>query len=150
MGSTIKASSKYGYPEGSEKVYNKEGQIEKVVLPNGDHDFYEGECLVRTEFPDGVIRFYNKLGYMDRLLFPDGRERFFDKEGKLHRVGGPAIIYSDGREDYFVHGKRHREDGPAIVYPGKFYLDDEQVDPKEVEARYLANRKKSALSRGNE
>mgnify|MGYP003608040664 CR=1 FL=1 len=32
---------------------------------------------------------------------------------KLHRVGGPAVEYSDGVE-WYLNGLRHREDGPAF------------------------------------
>ncbi len=34
---------------------------------------------------------------------------------KLHRVGGPAIIYDYGTKEYYNHGKLHRDDGPAII-----------------------------------
>jgi hypothetical protein len=32
-----------------------------------------------------------------------------------HRVGGPAIEYADGYEEWRVDGQLHREDGPAVV-----------------------------------
>ena len=35
------------------------------------------------------------------------------KEGKIHRIGGPAIEYTDGSREWFVEGKMHRLDGPA-------------------------------------
>ena len=38
------------------------------------------------------------------------------KEGKLHRLDGPAIEWSDGDREWWIEGKRHREDGPAIEY----------------------------------
>ena len=38
------------------------------------------------------------------------------KDGKTHREDGPAILYSDGGEQWRVHGELHREDGPAIVH----------------------------------
>lgn len=40
---------------------------------------------------------------------------FFYK--KIHRLNGPAVIYYDGRKEWWVHGKRHRLNGPAIIYP---------------------------------
>lgn len=39
-----------------------------------------------------------------------------DKHNFIHRDGGPAIIYSDGTEEWFQHGKIHRDDGPAVIY----------------------------------
>jgi hypothetical protein len=38
-----------------------------------------------------------------------------DKE-KLHRLDGPAIVWSNGDKGWYVNGKRHREDGPAIEW----------------------------------
>ena len=34
----------------------------------------------------------------------------------LHRVGGPAVIFPDGRHEYRINGVMHRVDGPATVY----------------------------------
>lgn len=43
---------------------------------------------------------------------------YYDKNGRLHRTGGPAEIgYVDGRieaENWYIHGEAHREDGPAL------------------------------------
>ncbi len=36
-------------------------------------------------------------------------------EGELHRVGGPAVIWVDGYQEWYLHGKRHRIDGPAVT-----------------------------------
>jgi hypothetical protein len=35
-------------------------------------------------------------------------------DGKLHRRGGPAAIYPDGREEWWYHGIFNRVDGPRI------------------------------------
>ena len=48
---------------------------------------------------------------------PDGTKRWVNEEGRLHRELGPAVIFSNGTEDWFRHGTRHREDGPAMIYP---------------------------------
>ena len=36
---------------------------------------------------------------------------------KLHRLDGPAMIYLNGRKEWWVNGKKHRINGPAIIYP---------------------------------
>ena len=36
-------------------------------------------------------------------------------DGRRHRVGGPAIVYSNGSEEWFKNGKPHRDDGPAVI-----------------------------------
>jgi len=46
------------------------------------------------------------------------REAFYwFKEGKLHRVDGPAIEYKNGTKFWYLEGLRHRIDGPAIECP---------------------------------
>jgi hypothetical protein len=36
--------------------------------------------------------------------------------GKYHRVGGPAIISSNGMLEWFKNGIRHRLNAPAIIH----------------------------------
>ena len=45
----------------------------------------------------------------------DGTKRWF-KNGVLHRVAGPAVVFSNGETQWWVNGKIHREDGPAIEW----------------------------------
>lgn len=37
-------------------------------------------------------------------------------EGKLHRIDSPAVEYADGTKEWYKEGKYHRTDGPAIEY----------------------------------
>ena len=45
---------------------------------------------------------------MNPYLFPitdkDGTKMWFDKDRKLHRENGPAVICKDGREECWEHG----------------------------------------------
>jgi len=66
--------------------------------------------------------------------FQNGRYELTNNNGKIHRDGGPALIYVDGRRYWYQNGLRHRGDGPALVYPnGRQYwywngaLVDEQI-----------------------
>lgn len=38
------------------------------------------------------------------------------KNGKRHRIGGPAFIHWDGSKEWYQNGKLHRKDGPAIIW----------------------------------
>jgi hypothetical protein len=38
-----------------------------------------------------------------------------DEHGELHRDDGPALIWSDGTQEWWQHGERHRDDGPALI-----------------------------------
>lgn len=47
----------------------------------------------------------------------DGTTRYYNDEDRLHRVGGPAVIWAAaGDQEWYFNGIRHREDGPAIEY----------------------------------
>ena len=48
-------------------------------------------------------------------IFENGTKAWYNREGNIHREDGPAIICSNGSEEYFIDGERHREDGPAII-----------------------------------
>jgi hypothetical protein len=41
---------------------------------------------------------------------------YYDENWKLHRIGGPAIIRSNGVKERRVNGKQHRTDGQAIEH----------------------------------
>ena len=68
------------------------------------------------------------VGDLYKKVDRDGSVRYHlrGKDGPLHRVGGPAVIYADGREEWYCGGVKHRVDGPAITEPGggKFWYFD--------------------------
>ena len=45
-----------------------------------------------------------------------GTTIYRNSSGQLHRVHGPAIVYSDGGRDWYQNGQLHRLDGPAVEY----------------------------------
>jgi hypothetical protein len=45
-----------------------------------------------------------------------GNKRWKNKHGKFHRLGGPAIEYLSGAEEWYENGLRHRSDGPAAKF----------------------------------
>ncbi len=54
--------------------------------------------------------------YIDGVLeeFSGDLNDYMDRN--IHRVDGPAIIWGDGREDWYLNGELHRVDGPAIIW----------------------------------
>ena len=44
-----------------------------------------------------------------------GTIRYYNSDNKLHRVNGPAVIYTNGDKSWIQNDKYHRLDGPAIV-----------------------------------
>ena len=45
-----------------------------------------------------------------------GETIYTNSEGQLHRVHGPALIFSNGDAWWYQNGQLHREDGPAVIY----------------------------------
>ena len=45
-----------------------------------------------------------------------GTRRYRNAMGQLHRIGGPAIEYTNGSKEWLQNGQRHRIDGPAIEW----------------------------------
>lgn len=41
----------------------------------------------------------------------------YRRNGRLHRVGGPALDCPSGYQVWYLNGDEHREDGPARIRP---------------------------------
>lgn len=53
-----------------------------------------------------------------RTVRKNGQIEWRDKEGRLHRVDGPALESPDKNgQAWYIHGKLHREGGPAMEGP---------------------------------
>ena len=53
----------------------------------------------------------------------------------LHREDGPAVVYPNGRFEWWVNGQRHRVDGPAAIWLGvgiEWYIDGIYFPTKEA------------------
>ncbi len=46
-----------------------------------------------------------------------GNKWWKNKDGKIHRLDGPAIEFTDGYKEWWFKGRIHREDGPAVIFP---------------------------------
>jgi hypothetical protein len=49
------------------------------------------------------------------VIFNNGRQEWWI-EGKRHRINEPAVISADGRQEWYFEGKLHRIDGPARLW----------------------------------
>jgi hypothetical protein len=58
----------------------------------------DGQILTKTTYDNGYI-YYLNTKYQN------------------HRTEGPARIWPDGTQEYWVNGKLHRIDGPAVIGP---------------------------------
>ena len=41
---------------------------------------------------------------------------YYNSSGEYHREDGPAVIYADGDQLWYINNKFHREDGPAVTW----------------------------------
>lgn len=68
----------------------------------------------------------------------DGEGEYWYQDDVPSRLGGlPAVIRPNGYRAYMEYGKFHRVDGPAIVYPDGsecYYLNDILMTKEEYEA----------------
>jgi hypothetical protein len=100
------------------------------------HHFY----VIDTSPCDGYIRFMKfceddrhdnqaEAAFKKNLIWGTC---YYDEDGALHRVGGPAMIYSNGDKVWMYHGRCHRLDGPAVVMPSHqaylWYLDNQLIN----------------------
>jgi ribosomal protein L24E len=69
--------------------------------------------LKRDEFWKNEIGEYHRLDG-PACIWADGTQAWF-VNGKYHRLDGPAYIGKDGTQSWFVNDKRHRLDGPAYI-----------------------------------
>jgi hypothetical protein len=59
-----------------------------------------------------------------------GTERHY-LDGRLHRIGAPAVLHGEGGAAYYLNGLLHRKDGPARVRPDgshEYWLHGEKQD----------------------
>jgi len=80
---------------------------------------------------------FSKLHRLDcpALMFSNGRKEWY-VNGKLHRLDGPAIIRDNGQIEWYVKGKLHRLDGPAIIWSNgdeEYWINGKIIETLEVE-----------------
>jgi hypothetical protein len=68
------------------------------------------------------------------VIYKDGRKEWY-MNGKLHRVGGPAVETEHGGKFWIFYDKIHRVDGPAVITKDgelSWYLNDIYFKTKEA------------------
>jgi hypothetical protein len=82
-----------------------------------------------TEYSDDIPNLLNSFGTENyaKILLQWQKETLYETKiqknktshkvnGKLHRVDGPAVEWSNGDKEWWVNDKLHRLDGPAIEW----------------------------------
>ena len=64
-------------------------------------------------------------------VLTNSHETIYCKNGKLHRLDGPAVKYFNGDKYWYKEGNRHRLDGPAIECSNGtkiWYYEDKYIE----------------------
>ena len=76
----------------------------------------------------------------------NGDKFWKNKEGKYHRIDGPAVEYRNGDKSWYQNGKQHRIDGPAVEWNNgdrDWYLRGKYFESKEAFFEALTDEEKS-------
>jgi hypothetical protein len=71
-----------------------------------------------------------------------GGTKHWRVNGKLHRLDGPAIEWSDGAKEWRVDGVVHRIGGPAVIWADgtkEWWLNGRQISAAAVDAWLIEN-----------
>jgi hypothetical protein len=90
-------------------VYEKDDALH--VWTGKPDDIY---CLIHND--PSYQALYQVAGVMQPCCLEKTAE-WKDKDGRLHRDDGPAVIKPDGTQEWYQHDERHRDDGPAWIWP---------------------------------
>ena len=115
--------------------------IERFVATNLKNGIlYKIGTIIRFQQYNGTERWYVCNSLHDHLLVKSYGTRHMIN-GKLHRMDGPAVIYSNGEKNYYNNGKLHRMDGPAVIYPwgGEEYYVNGQCHRTDGPAIWLSD-----------
>jgi hypothetical protein len=96
------------------KYYRPEMGIRLAEVVGYDVKKYGNKCVARK------INIVKEISPKKWKLYLHGLIRVKDSicyywKGCLHRFDGPAVIYDDKRQEYWIHGKLHRIGQPAIT-----------------------------------
>jgi hypothetical protein len=62
-------------------------------------------------------------------IYANGSQRWY-VDGQLHRLDGPAVIHADRSQEWYVDGQLHRLDGPAVIHADRsqeWYVDGKNM-----------------------
>lgn len=135
----------------------EELSLEKITRPGESPQWggYGGSHAIYTTWTrpvDSVDYIYvNDKGEMHRIYGPAYVSKKYKmikwyKEGKLHRVGGPALQHQ-GTFHWCYEGKLHNLEGPAVVDPAgpcQYWIDGVRMSTKEYKNE-ISRRKRKGL-----
>ena len=94
-------------------IEEKNLEIEPIETPTIITTYDPNRWIKVHELKDTDGKYHCDNG--PAILYKDGRGEWY-KHGEYHREDGPAVIWGEGTQNWYLDGKRHRKDGPAIIY----------------------------------
>ncbi|RTK95513.1 MAG: hypothetical protein EKK64_06740 [Neisseriaceae bacterium] len=98
-------------------VFHSDG--EKQWCYNGQ--WHRDNDLPAVSLPNGDVYFYRNGFRYNFVEQENGTKEYYNSKNSLHKENGPAVIYSNGDEEWWFLGRKHRIDGPAVIYGNKQY-----------------------------
>ena len=107
-------------PYGNTSILHSDDEEQTVKWTDGSVEYYKNGLL------------HNENGPAIISINKDHTKKTWYDNGKIHRIGAPAIEVWWGTnnelvyQEYYVENIRHREDGPAIIHPSGteiYYID---------------------------
>jgi len=122
-------------------IYN-EGMAKKPQYSGDTIRAMELLGFKRTTIAEKLGCHINTVCYHLRNVEPtideNGSTVYTDKQGRPHRVGGPAIIHKDGAQIHYKHGAIHCGYGAAVKRADGtegYYIDGKQLSKEQFTAR---------------
>lgn len=117
----------------SEGLLHRSNDLPAMIDLDGNYWYKEGLCHRDNDLPARIIR--------------NGEKQYWYKEGKKHRVGLPAFIqqkhsYFMYCEEWWENNEKHRIEGPAVIYGDgreEWWINGVQI-PKEDFEHELSKR----------
>lgn len=127
-----------------DKLWYREGKLHREDGPaieraNGTRVYAVANEECSQEEHKKVLAAYKEIVRFDDGTHTNidrfGAKVWLDKEERLHRENGPAVIYpAKNYVEFYKHGNLHREDGPATLsIDGKenaYYLEGEKTNAR--------------------
>ena len=91
--------------------------FEQFLLENTKHVAADDMEIGGFHIDNGDTYYLNDAGQLDREDGPAVIGRIYSfwlRNGKIHRVGAPAVKGRNGYESWYIDGIRHKLDGPAV------------------------------------
>lgn len=105
------------YIERDHFIYDKFNKMIKYELLREKYLYNHGALVEMIDNDGNIVKYKNRMIHCDdgpAVIYYDGRKQWF-QYGIEHRTDGPSMTFPDGSERWCFEGICHRIDSPAII-----------------------------------